>query len=293
MTAITLSGRGPLFRYFVHLRRPHLPRPGLAQCIAVALVGFAGIAVLAWNLSGGRLLVMDSPSMCPAVCVGSLVADQPLDGPVRVGEIVTFHPPGDPTQTFTHEVVHVSRNGSVETRGLLDSKPDPWSTPRSRIVGVVVFSGRDLGWLLRALPLVALAVGMWALGRSSVRASSRRAWDTIWLTFLAVVPLWTLRPLLRVSIVSMSTHAAHKGSLAATFVNTGLLPITLGVDGSAHRSYAAPGNSGHIAGPASRSGHLYLHEAVSLRWWGWLVVVSVVALPLARRTWGLRTGAGS
>jgi hypothetical protein len=216
-----------------------------------------------------------------------------LDGPVRVGQIVTFHPPGDLTQTFTHEVVHVSRNGSVETRGMFNTKPDPWSTPRSRIVGVVVFSGRDLGWVFRALPLVSLAVGVWALGRSSVRASSRPSWDTVWLTFLAVVPLWMLRPLLRVSVTSMSTHEVHKGWLAATFVNTGLLPITLDAGDSKHRSYAAPGNSGRIVGRASEAGHINLHEAASLRWWGWLIVVLIVALPLVRRTWSLRTGTGS
>ena len=38
--------------------------------------------------------MMATPSMCPAVCVGSLVADQPLNGPLHTGELITFHPPG-------------------------------------------------------------------------------------------------------------------------------------------------------------------------------------------------------
>lgn len=293
MTTITITchrrDSGHALRPVARLRRPHLPRPGIAQCAAVVLVASAGAAVLGWGISGGRLLVMDSPSMCPQVCVGSLVADRQLAGPIRVGELVTFHPPGSSTETFTHEVIYVFANGSVQTRGWANSEPDPWSTPRSRIVGVVAFSVRDLGWLFRAMPLTALAVLVWALGRSAVRSRRRRTWDTVWLAFLLSVPVWMLKPLVKGSVLSTLSDEAHKGWLVAKIVNTGLLPVSF-MSGDSGGSYAAPGASVHVAGHGSASGHLSLYEAVHLPWWGWLIVGSVVLFPLARRSWRVPVG---
>ena len=53
---------------------------GILALVVLGAVSLAVAAVLGWNLSGGRFLIMETPSMCPNVCVGSLVADRPLEG---------------------------------------------------------------------------------------------------------------------------------------------------------------------------------------------------------------------
>ena len=73
-------------------------------------------SVWGWNLSGGQLVVMQTPSMCPAVCVGSLVADRPLRGAVHVGELITFHPPDNRAETYTHEISRIFSNGAIQPR---------------------------------------------------------------------------------------------------------------------------------------------------------------------------------
>jgi hypothetical protein len=41
----------------------------------------------------------------------------------------------------------------------------------------------------------------------------------------------------------------------------------------------------HLSATPSASGYLVLHEAVSLYWWGWVIVALVVVSPLAGYLW--------
>ena len=74
--------------------------------------------------------MMATPSMCPAVCVGSLVADQPLNGALHTGELISFHPPGS-MEIYTHKVSAILRNGMIQTRGIANPTHDPWLITRS------------------------------------------------------------------------------------------------------------------------------------------------------------------
>jgi len=258
---------------------------GILPLVVLGAVVLAVAAVLGWNLSGGRLLVMGSPSMCPTVCVGSLVADRPLQGAVHVGELITFHPPSTRTETYTHEVSHIFANGMIQTRGAADPEHDPWLITRSDIVGRVVFSVWELGWLLKALPLFAVGVLFWVTARPWIGERTRRSWDRGWMTVLTVLPLWVLHPLVSATVISTTFNLPHHRHWASdTVVNTGILPLSF---------HAAKGQVvhltstglGHVAGLLSVNGSLMLHDTVSLPLWGWFVLAPVVVSPLAAYLW--------
>jgi hypothetical protein len=253
--------------------------------VALGAIVLAVAAVLGWGLAGGKLVVMQTQSMCPAVCVGSLVGDRPLRGPVHAGELVTFHPPDSSSETYTHEIWHIFANGMVQTKGVANPVPDPWLITRSDIVGRVVFSVWGLGWLFDALPLLAVGVMAWLLARPWVAARSRRAWDRVWMTVLIVLPVCVLRPLVRAAVVSITADPTHRGWARATVVNTGILPVSFHTAGGQVTGYVRSTALAHLPGPLSAKGSLALYETVSLYWWGWVVLVALVVSPLAGYLW--------
>lgn len=258
---------------------------GRLSLIIVGAVTLAVLCVAGWNLSGGQLQVMETSSMCPTVCVGSLVGDRPLEGAPHVGQLVTFHPPHSHGQTYTHEISHIFANGMIQTRGVGNPTHDPWLLTRSDIVGVGVFSVWGLGWLLRALPLLSVGVLAWVVLRTWIRPGARRAWDRVCVVGVAVLPVWVLHPLVSASVVATTTDPAHSHWLRMTVVNTGILPASFDVArgrGASHVGSAA------LARPAGAPiGHqpLILHEVVSLYWWGWMIVGIVVLSPIASYAW--------
>jgi hypothetical protein len=252
--------------------------------MVLGAVVLAVAAVLGWSLSGGQLLVMGSPSMCPSVCVGSLVADRPLQGAVHVGELITFHPPSTRTETYTHEVFRIFANGTIQTRGVGNLAPDPWLIRRSDIVGRVVFSVWELGWLLKALPLLAVGALFWVTVRPWIGERMRRSWDRGWMTVLAVLPLWLLHPLLSATVIASTVDVAHHGHwMSDTIVNTGILPASFHAAGGQVVNVSSTG-VGQVGGPL-KNGYLTLHDTVSLPWWGWTVLALAVVSPFAGYLW--------
>ncbi|MHB8429751.1 MAG: S24/S26 family peptidase [Acidimicrobiales bacterium] len=254
-------------------------RTGLDRAVhGVALAVAACVVVsLSWTLSGGTLFTMSTPSMCPTVCLGALVADRPLVGPVHPGELITFFPPGS-TTTYTHRVVAVTSRG-ITTKGDGETAPDPWILRRAQISGRVVFTWWGAGWLLRALPF--LAVGMAALIglEATVRPRYRNSLRLVWLTAMAIVPVWVLDPFVRADLVQ--TEASARGPWAtALVVNTGLLPARFSVKGGQFRAPVPPSRPVLLSGPRLPGGALVVHQAPSLSWWGWLALVLLLASPL-------------
>jgi len=262
--------------------RRHLTAASVALAVVLALVGLIG----ALEIEGDRLHVMETASMCPAVCVGSLVVDRPPSGPLHVGELVTFSPPGAPrSTTYTHAIFKLLPGGEVETKGLGNARPDPWEITRGAITGEVAFTIWGLGWLVKALPLLAVGTASWAIGRGVVARTSQRAWDRAWMTALAVLPVWALRPLLRGSVLSVAPPSGTSPSARALVVNTGLLPASfVPVDGAS----VGPVGPGHVAVVSGdRPGSLLVHEHLALYWWGWCALALVVASPLLGYAWHL------
>jgi hypothetical protein len=228
---------------------------------------------------------METPSMCPHVCVGSLVADKPLRGVVHVGEVITFHPPGDSAVTYTHEISRVLGNGMMETRGVGNPGHDPWLITRSDIVGEEVFTLWGIGWLLKALPFLAVGVVAWMMVRPWIGRPAQRAWDRSWITVLTVLPLWAWHPLVRATVLSTANDPSHRHWARSTVVNSGILPVSLRAPNGGVVSHVVSAHTAQVAGPLDRHGLLMLHEGVSLSWWGWTIVAVVVVSPLAGCLW--------
>jgi hypothetical protein len=222
--------------------------------------------------------------MCPTLCVGSLVADRPAVGPLHVGEVVTFHPPGMAGETYTHEISHIFADGMIQTRGIGNSSHDPWLLTKSEIIGKSEFSIWGAGWLLRALPFMAAGVFCWAFGRSRIRGRIKLAWDTTWMTALMAMPLVLMRPLVRGVVTSTTADSAHSGLVRATLVNTGLLPVTFSGKGGSAPAYVRSTGIAHVVSSVEH-GRAVLSEVVSLYWWGWSIVALLVLSPLLRYLW--------
>jgi hypothetical protein len=254
-------------------------KDGVLAMIALVIVILAVGAAFAWRFTGGRLLIMETPSMCPAVCVGSLVADQPLRGALHPGELISFHPPGS-TQIYTHKISALFANGMIQTRGIANPTHDPWLITRADIVGRVVWTAWGLGWALKALPMLAVGVLAWVLVRGRVSAASRRAWDRLWMTALAVLPLWALSPLVRGQLIEVTVQPGTKHLGQARVVNTGLLSAAFHPVNGGRAVGLGSAHVGLLSGPLSKQGAFYVHETLVLRPWGWALLIAIIVSPL-------------
>jgi signal peptidase I len=252
--------------------------------IVGALVALAVVGSVGWRMAGGSLFTIATPSMCPDLCVGTLVLDQPVHGPVHVGEVVTFRPPGTGT-VYTHRVVRVLADGSFKTAGDALGKVDPWTVPPSNVIGRVVFHVRGLGWLWRFLPWMAAALACIVIGRRSIPGRLRKECDLLAITMLAVLPILLMRPLLRASVISW--HLRHGGAVVMTVVNDGLLPAQFRVTGGPGASHLAPGQIVTMVGTTQPGGLVTVRQLASFSWWEWALVAFVVLLPMVGLLAGL------
>jgi signal peptidase I len=252
--------------------RPSLALIGLAAVLALGILGSAG-----WRLSGGSLYVISTPSMCPTMCVGTLAADRPASGPIKVGQVVTFRPPGT-TVVFTHRVTKVLADGSLKTQGDAEHRTDPWTVPRANVIGVVAFSVRGLGWFWRALPAMALGLVAVLVVRRQLKPANRRPWDLLFVTLLIVVPLMVMRPLLLASVIGWQ-RAGHD-RIVVSVANVGLLPAQFDATGGATVGHVAPGGLASITAHLSATGHASVHQSISLFWWQWCLAALVVIAPM-------------
>ena len=126
--------------------------------VTAVLLGSVGIAVTQ-RTGAAQLLTVVSGSMEPTLPLGSLVVVVPRAADaVRVGDVITFSPPGDNTRTVTHRIVDVQGRGDelvVHTRGDANPVADPWTlTFPTRRTWVVVANAPWVGrpWLWLAQP---------------------------------------------------------------------------------------------------------------------------------------------
>jgi signal peptidase len=102
----------------------------LASVIGLIVVGVVGMVLGAW-----RFTVIDTGSMRPTLNPGDVaVLKSEPTAALQRGQIVAFHPPGEPRITVIHRVfsIHRARNGVIiQTKGDANNTADPW---RARIV---------------------------------------------------------------------------------------------------------------------------------------------------------------
>jgi len=229
---------------------------------------------------GNSLYFTATPSMCPSLCVGSLVVDEPLGtAPLHVGELISFHPPGV-SQVFTHEIYKIADNGQIiQTKGTAVPRPDPWNITRADVVGVTVASAWGVGWLYRALSFMAVgAVGLLFV-RRYITARSRRDMDRLFATVLLAVPLAVMKPLVR-SYLLGATTSSRKNYDIVHIINTGLVPSRFEAIGGTAIAHVASGQSITVVGPLAANVGVQFRQTASLYWQGWFIAVMLMLVPL-------------
>ena len=245
--------------------------------IAIVVIAVSILASAGWLLFGGSEYVITTPSMCPSVCVGALVLDQPAGTHFHAGELVSFAPP-DMNQVYTHRIVYVFPNGSFETKGDAANIIDPWRVYPSMVRGRAVATIPGLGWFSLALPFLAMALTLILIARRMFPSINRREWDRLSVSLMVVVPIWLLKPLVRGIIVQTATVRAGVSQIVV--VNTGLLPAEFRVPGGQIASFVAPGYRATLTGATQHGGQLGLAQTASFHWWGWALVIVLVLSPL-------------
>ncbi|MFZ0128132.1 MAG: signal peptidase I [Candidatus Dormiibacterota bacterium] len=151
----------------------------IGTILILALVGL-GITVRTGHLS---LMPVLSGSMAPTAPTGDLaVLWQVPTSSLKVGDVVTFYPPGDTSVAKMHRIVVLARAGdktTITTKGDANRIADPWGkvvlkgTTAYRMVAVVPL----LGWTAALgrwwIPLVLIAAGV-LLGIATLQDLRRR-----------------------------------------------------------------------------------------------------------------------
>jgi hypothetical protein len=257
---------------------PQVLTHSIVLTIVGVLVALSVIGSVGWRLAGGSMFSIATPSMCPDLCVGTLVFDQPLHGPPHVGEVVTFRPPGT-TKVYTHRVVEVLAGGAFKTAGDAVGRVDPWTVPPSNVVGHVVGNVRGAGWLWRSLPWMAAALACALFLRRAVAERLRTQADILFVTLLLVVPVLVFRPLVRAAVISWFER--HDGSVVMTVINVGLLPVRFQATGGRAVDAVPPGHIVTVLASRGPGGSVSMREVVALSPLQWAVAAGIVLLPVA------------
>lgn len=255
------------------VRRVLVPSRRAVVAIGVTLLVVLGIGA-AWA-AGLRVFVVESPSMGAAAPVGSLVVGRSGDDPV-VGDLVTFHAPGAGATPYTHRIVAVSSTG-FRTRGDINGAADPWTVAPSQVIARAQAVVPGVGWLLKAAPVLLVALVIAQLAGLFVRGPARR-WSlrTAALAVGVAFISWTMRPFS--GFVLLSSAAADEG-MRATVVSTALLPIRVSAVGGGHADLVS-GQVGHLLMPRGANGHVTMSAQLDLDPLGWVLIALVCLLPV-------------
>ena len=179
-------------KHRVQRRRTNRPRSAstrLGARIALwAVVGYAvtvAVVISFGTLIGLRSLVIVSGSMEPLLRPGDLLVDRmisPRD--IRIGDVVTFRDPTDPTALITHRVRDVHIDGdtyAVTTKGDASNALQHWT---------IRADGR-LGRVLLRIPAIGRPI-FW--GRSRFGAVGLLVVPALLLAISLLVQIWRPRP---------------------------------------------------------------------------------------------------
>jgi signal peptidase I len=245
----------------------------LLACLVLVLGG-AG-----WRLTGGSWAVIETPSMGRAAPVGTLILTRPAAlERIQVGDVLTYRPRNARQSLYTHRVVAKPTSQTAQVQGDINGTPDPFPVAQEDLVGKVVARWVGVGWLVRALPTVLLAVVvlMVATGRYVPLRwrSSARILGTC-LTFAATSLL--LRPFVHPILIAVTDDGS--GPLASV-VSGGLLPIRVtGADGN-HIDLSA-GETGVVRVAAQQAGGaLMVNGSPNLHGWWLVATIAVSLLPM-------------
>lgn len=259
------------------------PRRSIFVTVLSVVVAVAGTALIAaallFHLHGGAWFIVKTPSMGTTAPVGTLILTTPAKATdLHVGDVIAFHPPTTPNETYTHRIIKISATGLISTKGDINGATDPWQLTDSNLVGNATVVLPGLGWLIRALPIVLLGIVVVFLATARVRDATRKTASRIsGISLAASIAAFFLKPFTGVVVEEVTTTGSHAG---ATVVSTGLLPIRVQALHGTHVDLVA-GQVGHVTVPASAHQAFYsLSTALHLSVWGWVILISICCLPL-------------
>jgi signal peptidase I len=246
-----------------------------ASALAAAIV----LAAAIFYLAGGRWFIVETPSMGTVAPVGTLVLDTPVRAAqLHVGDIITFHPPTAPGETYTHRIVAIAASGAISTRGDINGATDPGTLTQANLIGKTQVVIPLLGWLIRALPILVLG-GLLVvfLVRFVGSRTTRAAYRISGFALVAAIAAFILRPF--TNVIVLGTNATHAGATAMV-VSTGILPIRVQAVGGGHVDLV-DGQVGTLSVPQlASSAHYAFSSGLNLSFWGWIIAGLVCAAPL-------------
>ena len=251
-----------------------------AVASAALLLGLV-VAATVFHAEGGRWFVVRTPSMGRTAPVGTLVLTRPVRwGDLRVGDVIAFHPPTEPAQTYTHRIVAIDAQG-ITTRGDINGARDPWSVRADDVIGRRVWIAPGLGYLFRALPILLIGgVVVWGATAMWLRPDRRGPARMLGGSVIYLVVALLLRPFVGVIQLAATTD---QGRTTISAVSTGIVPVR--IVPTAGRA-AAPldlgyGDTGTIVLTRPPAGGGFdLNAHIHLGWTGWLLVAAVCVQPL-------------
>lgn len=111
--------------------------------LAVLLLFLA--VVLAPLALRGRLYIVRSGSMTPALNAGDLAVLRSAPAQIAPGQVITFT---YQAKTITHRVASVDQDGRLHTKGDANSDEDPWRIEPSAVKGSLLFRVPYGGYVL-------------------------------------------------------------------------------------------------------------------------------------------------
>jgi hypothetical protein len=247
-------------------------------CLLVA----AGLG--AWILSGGHVLVVQTPSMGTAAPVGSLVLTHSVaDAQLHRGMIIAFRVPSTHA-VYLHRIAQILPGGRIRTRGDLNGADDGWVLTRSAIVGLPALIMPGIGWLLLAAPWALGALMLGGFLAIILPRALRPSIRAITIGAAVSLPLYLLRPFSRVAVVD-TVRTSH--GFVARLVNAGLFPLRVTLRSSS--IVLAPAHAGNITAQLAGHSTSLLAATVLIPLWGWMLFAAFVLAPLAVSTFALKT----
>jgi signal peptidase len=154
----------------------------IATWLVMAVITVAVLGLLAVTL-GPRVfsyqaLVVRSGSMAPTIPTGSIVFYSKIAAnKVKVGDVIVFNRPDDPSERVTHRVVKIgtaSTGRYFETKGDANGAPDDWRVPavgtgwkagfHVPVAGYILYDLQSTAARLLLLVVPALLLGLITLG---------------------------------------------------------------------------------------------------------------------------------
>lgn len=250
----------------------------LAWTVATVAALLLTVAAL-FLTNGGRMFVVETPSMGEVAPVGTLVLDLPVRASsLQVGDIVSFRVSAAPDTIYTHRVIDIDATGGIHTRGDVNGATDPWTLTQENLVGAPALLVPHLGWLFRAAPILLIGTLLiWVLtspfSDRITRSSLRIAGGALTVSYAAFV----LRPFVNVTTI---TNTATPHTVTATVVSSGIFPVRVQGHGGTS-THLVDGEVGRIViHELNRHGHYQLTSNIDLDPTGWTLLICACLVPL-------------